>query len=190
MSRIRTFLAVDLGEAAREALAGLLSALKKQAPTVKWIRPENLHWTLAFLGEVEEARIEDAHQACLTATQTTPAFTLALGALGRFPAKGSPRVIWLGLSQGAEALSALQARLSESLKEKDFQMEDREFLPHLTLGRVPRDVRLQQDSALLQTTLPETGSQRVREVLVMRSDLSPAGAKYTKLHRCPLFTNE
>ncbi len=187
MPHVRTFVAAPLGDAASRALAGMLQELKKREPSVKWIRPENLHWTLAFLGGLEEARIENVRQACQDAAEATFAFALRLGSLGRFPAQGSPRVIWTGLSQGAEALTALQARLLEALERKEFHLESREFVPHLTLGRVPRHTRLSGETSWLSITPPETGTIPVTELLVMRSELSPSAARYTQLHVCPLL---
>ena len=171
-----------------------------------WVKPENLHLTLRFLGEVEEARLPELSKAIASSLQGTSPFPLALGGLGAFPDLRFPRVIWIGVKRGAEELSALQARLEEGLQRIGFSPEDRPFSPHLTLGRVRspkrRDRRLRRHPGVVPSgagcgmealveglrtiEVPILGEMILESVDLMRSQLHPTGAIYTIIQRFPL----
>ncbi len=182
--KIRTFVAVGLPEAVRLGLSSLMRNLGSAARGVRWTRPENLHFTLAFLGELEPGRVASAQEAGLEAAQACKPFSLGFGGLGAFPPHGRPRVIWIGLSQGAAELTDLQARLAQALRQRGFAPEERTFVPHLTLGRVADDARLADPAVLLGRDVPPLEAVAVDRILVMRSQLTPAGAVYTELHAC------
>lgn len=182
--KIRTFMAVGLTDAVRLGLSSVMRNLGPAARGVRWTRPENLHFTLAFLGELESGRVAAAQAAGQEAARACAPFAVRFGGLGAFPPRGHPRVIWVGLSQGAAELTRLQALLAQALGQRGFALEERPFVPHLTLGRVADDVRLADPAALLGQALPPLETVAVDRILVMRSQLTPAGAVYSVLHAC------
>lgn len=183
--KIRVFVAVGLPEAARLGLSSLARKLGAAARGVRWTRPENLHFTLAFLGEQEPGRVDAVREASQEAALACKPFALRFGGLGAFPEKGRPRVIWIGLSQGADELTRLQSGLARALAQRGFALEERAFVPHLTLGRVADDARLADSAALLGQPMSWPEAVAVDRIRVMRSQLAPAGAVYTELHACP-----
>lgn len=138
---MRLFVAVDLDPPAREAVAGAVADLRRHhvigAASVKWVEPRNLHLTLRFLGEVEAAAAEAAARA-LTPASPLPSFRIAPGSFGVFPARGAPRVIWMGVREGAPALGALRDEVARRLLKLGYAPDAQAYRPHLTVGRVRR----------------------------------------------------
>lgn len=184
---MRLFVAINLDPSLKTPLAEIQGKLKATEAPVSWVKPEQLHLTLKFLGEVAEAALpllQDALGRCLA---EVAAFSLALSGLGTFPPKGTPRVIWVGVSEGGPEVGELNARIEEALHPLGFPREDRPFHPHLTLGRVKGTRHLQPLLERLRSLeVKELGRMRVRFVDLMRSDLHPHGAIYTLVHRVPL----
>lgn len=188
---MRTFIAANLTDTLKAALSQVQEALKARGADVSWVKPENLHITLKFLGEVEEARLPVLSETIASSLRGTSPFPLALGGLGAFPDLRFPRVIWIGVKRGAKELSALQARLEEGLQRIGFSPEDRPFSPHLTLGRVrsPRGRgALVEDLKALE--IPILGEMILESVDLMRSQLHPTGAIYTIIQSFPLERRE
>src|SRR6266481_8399965 len=138
---MRLFFALPVPTEAKEQLGPSLDAARKTgAEGVSFTRPEQLHFTLAFLGE--QPGPEEA-LAAGEILRETPAFELAISGVGAFPNTARPRVLWLGVSAGATELMETAERLRGELRRRGFQIEDRRFQPHLTIGRVrPRGEKL------------------------------------------------
>jgi len=179
--------AILLPDTLRVALATEIERLGPRGRGVGWVVPENLHLTLKFLGGVEPPRLEGVAAALqATAAATTP-FELGLLGLGAFPSPTRPRVIWAGAHTGGGAVATLAARVDDALGPLDFPREDRPFSAHVTLGRVReprRDPAL--TVALAAGAEKDFGRFRVEQMALMRSDLSPRGARYTLLASWPL----
>jgi 2'-5' RNA ligase len=147
----------------------------------------NLHVTLRFLGQVDPARLSDIEAALTAAVALEPSFDLHLGGLGAFPGASRPRVLWAGVARGAAELGRLAASVDEGLARAGVPREARDFAAHVTLGRV-REPRRNPAlaAALVAAERRELGRVRVERVSLMRSDLSPRGARYTELRGLPL----
>jgi RNA 2',3'-cyclic 3'-phosphodiesterase len=184
---VRTFVALPISTALSAALEAWLARTPLRRRGVAWNRPEQWHFTLAFLGEISEDGVSRAVAASRAVASETREFSLCLGDPGAFPPRGAARVLWLGVAQGAEALTFLQRRLAERLREAGLALETREFVPHLTLGRVPPGTIFNREAWLTQD-VPDGKTLEVpaREILVMRSDLQRGGARHTLLAVCPL----
>ncbi len=188
---IRAFIAVELGVEAAAAVEAVQAAMTRAVPrgSVRWTRPEQIHLTLQFLGNVAADRIEDLQGKLVPALAGSPAFTLRLDRIGVFPSSGTPRVIWVGLGGDLPALLALQSRVADASRAFGDHDEAREFHPHLTLGRVNR-IHSRAMHALTTTigaqANPPPAAWRVGEVRLIRSELRPAGAVYTVLARFAL----
>ena len=186
MRRMRLFFAVQLPDAARETMRPSLEVARRAGEAgVGFTRLEQLHLTLAFLGEQPESALGRA-SAAAEAVRGLPHFELSISGRGAFPGMSRPRVLWLGVGEGAATLTELANELSARLREQGFALEDRAFRPHLTLGRTsPRGDR---DARRALEALPtgELARFAVRELALMQSVLGPGGAKHTALRQFPL----
>jgi len=184
MSRIRTFIAVDLDKALRQRTVALQETLKETGTEVKWVEPENLHVSLLFLGEVDEREIVDVCRIVAEITGRHTSFTMQVQTAGCFPNLRRPRVLWVGVGEGKEALCAIHDDLEKALLDLGFRREERKYSPHITLGRVKSDRPTESLAlALTQHAGWKGGEIQVAEVLVMGSKLTPQGPEYTVLSR-------
>jgi 2'-5' RNA ligase len=179
---IRCFIALNLPAEIKGRLAELEARLKEARADVSWVKPENIHLTLKFLGGVEEARVPLVKRAVQEGLRREGPLVLTLAGLGVFPNPRSPRVVWVGVGGDTERLQDLQERLEQALGEVGFPREARSFSPHITLGRM----RSRQGAASLMELVGhlganEVGSLKAESIELMRSQLHPAGAVYTIL---------
>ena len=178
MALLRTFVALELPGVVAKALAAIIDRLKVTTGGVRWVRPEGIHLTLKFLGDVEEARIPEIVAAVQQSAGKAALFTLETSDVGGFPGLDRARVLWVGLGGDLEALEGLQQEVERALGSLGFPPEQRKFFPHLTLGRARRHpVKIAANPAGAVKTV----SFRPDRVAVMKSDLQPDGAVYTAL---------
>jgi RNA 2',3'-cyclic 3'-phosphodiesterase len=181
---VRLFLAVELDEAVRRAAADtartLAAALDRQGIRrgVSWVAPENLHFTLHFLGEVDEPTSRAVVDRVSPALSAAP-FDLALAGLGTFPPSGPPRVIWLGVAEGARELAAVHAEIGRRLEGLGVPLERRPLSAHLTIGRVKSPLGPRLHDVLAGASLAREARCRVDHVTLFESRLSPRGATYS-----------
>lgn len=178
----RLFIAVELPEPIRAALAAVQQHLQHDRPPVAWTRPEALHLTVQFLGETQPSRTAPIGTALRQVLAEQPAFDLHLGTPGAFPNMRRPGVLWVGLAGATGALEQMQARVAAALEPLGFPREARPFHPHLTLGRVHRDAtaaQCAQIGATLQAALPPPPlSWRVERIVLFQSELRRDGPRY------------
>ena len=195
---IRAFVAVELTDELRSAIAlvqtqvkaELARELRRTAPDARlqWVRPEAIHLTLKFLGDIEDGQVEDIAQALAVAVSPQARFSMEVGGLGVFPDLRAPRVLWIGLS-GPGPLVSLAQSVDQALAGLDFSLETRPFNPHLTLARIKERGR-EVGKALAVIGLLAQGSPvgtlPVQTVSLMRSELKPSGAVYSRLREVGL----
>lgn len=187
VSTIRAFVAANLNPDLQVALAMVQDRLRATRADVGWVRPENLHLTLKFLGQVEEERIGAIRDAIAAAAAGSGPVRLVFQGLGAFPNPRAARVVWIGLSHGAEVLAALQAGIEAALESLGFGREARPFTAHLTLGRVRGPARREQLArALAEAPTEALGEMVLDRIELMKSDLSAGGARYSILQSFPL----
>ena len=137
---IRCFIAIELDEAVRKELDRLQNRLQRRLnsldTSIKWVRPENIHLTLKFLGDVQDDVIADICSAVSMAVAGVVPFDFELANCGCFPPGGSARVLWTGITDGSKELQSLQTAVENHLEMLDFPPEGRKFTPHLTLARI------------------------------------------------------
>jgi 2'-5' RNA ligase len=190
MSRIRTFIAVDLDKAVRNRTIALQEVLVKTGMEVKWVEPENLHVSLVFLGEVEDRKVVNVCRIVEEVAQKHPCFLMSVATVGCFPNPRRPRVLWVGIGEGAQPLCAIHDELEKPLSKLGYRREERKYSPHITLGRVKSDRPTEKlASELAQHAGWKGGEFQVNEVLVMGSKLTPTGPEYTILSRAKLLEN-
>jgi 2'-5' RNA ligase len=184
---IRSFIAIDLPDATRQALAAVQEQLKQSRATVRWVKPGSIHLTLKFLGNIHAAQVEDIARAVVQEIRDQAPITLRPAGLGAFPSLRKPRVIWIGMNGEVQRLNAIQVRVDNALEPLGFVREKRGFRPHLTIGRVKDRRRLQSlVDAMVTLDVEPFNSFDADEIILYKSDLRPTGAIYTKLHRMPL----
>jgi 2'-5' RNA ligase len=184
---IRTFIAIEIPEEIKARMVDIQADLRKSGAQVGWVRPEGVHLTLKFLGDMEAGRIDELGKAIESAVSDIKPFALEAKGIGVFPTARAPRVVWLGLVGDLDTLAALYERVEAAAEGLGFRREDRPFKPHLTLGRVKspggRDALMRLVSGHEKA---ELGSFTADAVSVMKSELKPAGAVYTEIRRIPL----
>ena len=186
---MRCFVAVDLSEGVRGAVARAEEALRAGATgaDVRWVAATGFHVTIQFLGEVPESRRDDLAAALAAAARDVQPFDLGARGMGSFPNTRRPRVVWVGIEGATEELAALATRVGAAMAGCGFPPEARPFTGHVTIGRVRTGRGLGALAAAIQARSAEPfGSWSVRDVVLYRSRLSPRGATYEALARPPL----
>ena len=177
---MRLFLAVFPPPEIQNAAFAITESLRRANDGVSWVKLDNLHYTLRFIGEVGEDGARRVAEAAHEAVRGHRVFTAALGGPGAFPKPARARVIWVGLAEGAEALVAVARALETALRKKGFERAEHAFTAHLTLGRVrvPKD---DWTARLAAVTPPEPARARftIDQIRVVQSKLSPKGSTYT-----------
>lgn len=187
MEQVRSFVAIQLNDQIKEKLDETQALLKGKGigDQVRWVRPGGIHITLKFLGDVPVDRVKEIVLAVKHACEGVSPFSLTFGGLGCFPSVSRPNVVWIGVQGDTRKLTNLQDRIEDSLAILGFPPEKRKYTPHLTLGRVGRHVNRRERGrlgGLIQTQSIETlGEMEAHEVSLMKSVLSPAGARYSRL---------
>jgi 2'-5' RNA ligase len=186
MDNIRTFIAIELPPDIKTVLNQLQTELSSgKDSSVKWVNPNSIHLTLKFLGNVDTKAIPDITDAMKKSAKNAKTFSLQLSEIGAFPNTRSPRVVWVGIKGNTEVLSRLQKNLELALAATGFPPENKSFSPHLTLGRVRSGTRPNQLRALSERLsaikLQARPKFYINSIDLMKSELTPKGAVYTKL---------
>jgi len=191
MADIRAFIAVNLPPILQSQLDLISRQLREMLPAVpiRWVPVKNIHLTLKFLGNIREDHLGALKESLKVEASRHHSFEFGLGLPGAFPSINRPRVIWVGVT-AAEELKELALGIEKQTKSLGFPNEERPFSPHLTLGRVgrqvsPGDIRLIAD-AVQSLKIEAAGTTRVIEIHLYRSDLNPGGAVYTRLYSASL----
>lgn len=178
---LRCFIAVDISDEVRHAVGAAIQRLKQTGADVKWVPAGNLHITLKFLGNTEEAEVAPVIHALQERLTPCEAVYIKVTGLGSFPAGRHPRVIWAGIEDGG-GLGVIQAQVDAAMTTLGYPAEDRPYSPHLTVGRVKSG----RGMTLLLKQMEELrgesfGEAEIRRVMVMKSELRPEGAAYAPL---------
>jgi 2'-5' RNA ligase len=196
MRTIRAFVAIELNEAIKAALGATQGQLKRSPAShiAKWVKPQSIHLTLKFLGDIADNRVEPIGEALQRACAQVQPFTLSLSETGCFPNTKRPRVIWIGVGGELEPLMQLQRAVEAEINPLGFEAERRGFTPHLTLARIRNKARPSERQELGQrlgtVEVDPSVAMTVQELSLMRSELRPRGAVYTRLLAVPLLDRE
>jgi RNA 2',3'-cyclic 3'-phosphodiesterase len=185
---VRVFVALDVPEAIRAALAEVSARLKKICPAARWVRLEGVHITLKFIGEVPQEKLDHIRQALGELPNFAPAKVCFAG-LGFFPSARRPRVFWAGV-QGGSTLTELASAIEMKLEPLGIAPEKRAFHAHLTLARFESSQGSQTLTAAVEALgSPEFGAEIFTEFHLYQSVLKRSGAEYTRLVSYP-FSRE
>lgn len=185
---MRLFIALDIPAEVRERLSQYVERVRIYAPDARWARVESLHVTLKFIGEVNEAKIQEIKNA-LPQVMASP-FEVSFNGTGFFPAPKSARVFWAGVT-APDSLKHLAAAVESSVEKAGIPPEKRPYQAHLTLARAPEGGASRHCFRLLQERLsaepaPQFGTMTAQEFFLYQSQIMRGGARYTKLQRFPL----
>ncbi len=186
MADIRTFIAVDLPKEIKMEIDKMIAGFRQLNANIRWVKAANLHLTLRFLGDIPEESVPALADSIKGSTEGFGRFDLSLSGLGAFPNLRRPRVIWIGSGSGTDRLKGLAAKVEQAVIESGFGKGDKPFSSHLTIGRVKFPKGLDQLLAQMEKTGYESQPFGVNEVNIFKSDLSPAGPKYTRLETISL----
>lgn len=177
---MRLFVALDLSDSVRAAISAFCENLRQAYPEARWARPEGIHVTLKFIGEVKEDRLEPI-QAALGKVFTPAPIEMDFRGTGFFPNERRPRVFWIGI-HATPNLAQIASEIESQLEPLGIAHETREFSPHLTLARFD-DIRSIDKllAALRESNSQEFGAVKTSEMHLFQSKLGHGGAQYTRL---------
>ena len=185
---MRTFFCLELPENVKNEAGSVGRSIDSPA-YVKWVSGENIHITLKFLGDVDGGRIEEIRERAEGTARRAEPFELEIDRLGGFPHLGFPKVIWLGSNSPPESIFKLHRDLEESLFGLGFEKEDRDYVPHVTLGRTKDDDdrKIEQlGQKLEEMNFDQSWTVPIEELTLMQSELRSDGPVYTPLFRVEL----
>ena len=184
----RVFCAIEIPSRTRQRVLQHITKLRASVPDVRasWSRENSVHLTLKFFGEIPEALVNNLGTAISRAVSGVVPFPILIADSGEFPQRRDPRVLWIGVTDLKAQLSNLHQRLETEFEKEGFPRDTRAFHPHLTLARL-RNQRGARDIARIHEELSFPPEEiTVTELLLIRSELSSKGSKYTTISTHPL----
>lgn len=191
MSVIRAFIALDISPVIQNRLDEVSRHYKIQLDgiPIRWVPSENIHLTLKFLGEVSKSNLDMLADILNIEASRHPTFEVSVGGIGAYPRITHPRVIWVGVEAPPDLLM-LQNGIANEMEKLGYAQEKREYSPHLTIGRVGRNIdgkELRRISKVIESNkIGFLGVIQIKEVNLYKSDLKPTGAVYTRIYTTPL----
>lgn len=186
---MRAFFCLELESHLQQEIDRLTQELRLARAKVSWVKPENLHVTVKFLGEIPDpltAQLEAAGREALSESGLKPVVEWELDRVGAFPNLERPRVIWVGCSREPEDIGRLVANLHAKLESLGFAAECGHFVAHITLGRVKDEgLGIRTLAQALQSIRPFRHAARVHNLTLMESRLTPQGSIYKPIFRLP-----
>ena len=181
---IRAFIAIPLDPKIQHSIECMQDHLKKSNNDIKWVKPENIHITLKFLGDVTTEQINSVKQTLSNCTHNTRPFKVELSQLGAFPNIECPRTLWIGLKDSKQQLNRMAVSLEIALGKIGFQDDQRPFSPHITIGRIRSSKNI---DALAQSTssyqISENCTQTISKIILFQSTLTSEGPIYKSLYQ-------
>jgi 2'-5' RNA ligase len=193
---VRAFIAITLPGWMTTQVETLQNSLRSQleheslSASVRWVRPQQAHLTLRFLGDIAPDTVPELETAITRASQGLGAFQLHAEGVGCFPHTRNPRVIWMGINGELERLHALQERIERQVGPLCKYSEGGSFHPHLTLARVKTTKRQEAQligSIIESATVAQLDDWTVQGTVLMRSELSSRGSTYSQMSFTPLM---
>jgi len=177
--KIRAFIAIELNNETQNSLAKIQSELKTSGAVVKWVEPKNIHLTLKFLGDIDTDLAAKIKIILEDLAKNHQKFSATINELGAFPNTGSPRVIWVGINAGKQNLISIATELENNLPKLGIPKEERDFAPHLTLGRVKGPINRFKLSELLNKNKNISDLNFIADrITLFKSTLTPQGPIY------------
>lgn len=186
---MRTFIAVELEKNLIDTIDNFIFKTYREIDSnkISWVKKENLHITLKFLGEIDEKQVEIVKNLLRDISKNIKEFTITIEGLGVFPKINFPRVIWLGIKNGESELKSLANLIEEALSKHNFPKEQKEFLAHLTIARVKQIKKINEIINYIEKYKTQTfGISRIYNITFFQSILRPEGPEYKILEKFKL----
>ncbi len=188
---MRLFIACPVPEEIKKKIANLEGGFRGSNADVKWVRPESIHLTLKFLGEVNEDKIPEINNRISKAIEGFSVFHAVVEKIGVFPDWRRIRVVWVGIEDGQKELKELSNRIEDKMASIGFKKEKRGFTAHITIGRVRSGKGIDRLTDMVrEKSEVSLGIIQINEVLLMKSMLRPEGASYECVERFNLDRKE
>jgi 2'-5' RNA ligase len=180
---MRLFVAMDVPEEIKGVISETLGDLRKNMEGVRWVKPENIHITVKFIGDYEEDKLDRLEVEIKKAAVRSPRFTALLAGCGAFPSPGKARVIWVGMREGEEEAAIVARKVDSRLGKIGIKREKRPFRGHLTLGRLKRPRDCSDVIGSMEKGLAKLANMPfdVQEIVLYRSILDSQGPTYIPL---------
>jgi 2'-5' RNA ligase len=183
---VRTFVAVEISQSLKDDFKDIQESLKKEGLFLRWVKPQDIHLTMKFLGEIDKDLLPQIDKTVGEVCERNEIFSINLKGVGSFLRRGSSGVVWIGIDE-MPSLTVLHSHLEGALEKIGFTQEAR-FTPHLTLGRI----KLVEDRVHFRQIIEkycdlDCGTMMVTALSLMKSDLKPEGPVYTRLSQFPLM---
>lgn len=189
MAKTRTFIGIAADKEVRQQAEQFADALGRVTTDIRFVEPENLHFTLHFLGDLSDHELADVCMRVKRTVAELAPFEIDAVGSGAFPNQERPRVFWIGVDRGADQMTALHAEIGTTLDGLGFRGENRAFVPHLTVGRVgrgPASENTELASVLSSYQDYAAGGMKVASVRIFASEMTQDGPVYQTLATCPL----
>ena len=185
--KIRAFIAIPIENSVKKKIAEIQDNIKTNNNwEVKWVKPDNIHLTLKFLGDINSEDINQVENSLVKSVKNIKKFSLKIKGVGVFPNLNKPRVIWVGINDSNSLIKNLYKRIENNMHEIGFLKEKRSFNPHLTIGRIKNNILKSE----LKQTLIEYDQFNIDficdSVLLYKSVLKPTGSEYSVIADIPL----
>ena len=188
MPGIRLFIAIVTPPQVKGSISTIISELKETGAEVKWEPPEKLHATLKFLGQTDEKLFDRIVAGIENVCSSRESIPIQYSGAGSFPSGRHPRVVWIGIEDLNDQLRQVYASLEDAMEELGFERESRDFKPHLTIGRVKGNKRLERLLGKMETVTFQSEPVVLPGLALVKSDLKPGGSVYTTLRSFPFRT--
>lgn len=185
MTKVRSFIAINLPPEVKDCLTKIITELKNlnPGPNVKWVNPEGLHFTLHFLGYLDEQQLEGVKMIVKQAVEKSLSVSVTLENLNGFPNLNWPRVLFVGCQEiGDSIIKKIQTQIGRQLDELGIETDKRPWQMHITLARLKIPVKIQIPNITVQKL-----NFKVESIDLMKSELSRQGAHYTIIESFPLL---
>lgn len=183
---MRLFVAWLLNDSVIAALSRIQTTLTNSCDGVRWINPQQLHLTVKFLGDVSDSQAPGITEAVARGAARCKAFTLSLNGCGCFPPSGPVRIVWIGVRESTGMMMQSAKNILDALEEVGVEPEQREWSPHITIGRLRDDRSHGSIRSAIETNSFDSIEQPVRSVSILSSVLSNQGPTYTTIHTTDL----
>ena len=178
---------MDLTSEIQKELIRLQSELKKSLKgQISWVEPKNIHLTLRFLGQIDDHQLEEIKKIVEEIAKRIKQFNMDLGVIGAFPDDSNPRIVWIGINFGFNQLNEINAELEDKLETINFAVGEKYFHPHLTIARIKSLDGKNMLHEITQKIHPKQLPETIDRLIIFQSELTPQGAKYTKLFEAKL----
>ncbi|MEW6109799.1 MAG: RNA 2',3'-cyclic phosphodiesterase [Nitrospirota bacterium] len=182
---IRCFICIEFPESVKQSIGDVIDILRKSGADIRWVSPENIHLTLKFLGQTDESLITPIKDSLHKKVLPYGSFYIKISGVGYFPDSKRPRVIWAGVEE-SELLKKLSRDIEEEMLKFGYENEKKAFSPHLTIGRVRSQKRIAEVLKRLdEFSKSDFGNIEINNIILMKSELKPAGAQYYRLAEIP-----